>query len=428
MSRIGLNWILNTKSVLVAALLGAVVCLIGFSWVFHMKGATKTVLPQEETFVVRQSKLSSRLTTPGIIRAGKQIAVVAPVEGMIAKRATEIGDYVEAGSPLLELDVSEAEGRLRDAEAGVLKAAVAANVLENWQSSPDVMRAKRGVETGESQLANLERQVVDSKKLFDRGIVPRNDYDSLVQQRNQQKVTLEGLRQDLETTLSRGGEQPRRVADLELQNAREKYGHLQAQIAARIIKAPSTGILVRPPATSQSQNANTPSIDVGARVSQGQPLFSIADTTTLVAIGKVDELDVNALRLGADVEISGEAFPGAVIHGHISGISAEASADPGGKAPSFEIRVAFANDDERRKAAIKLGMSAKMMIEVRDDNAATLIPLAAVGRDHGATFVQVRDKGANQLRRQDVALGATTANYVEVLSGLEPGDVLVWQN
>ncbi len=330
---------------------------------------------QEETFVVHQSRLTTRLAVAGSIHAGKLIAIIAPVEGVIARQAAVVGDYVVAGSTLVELDVSEAEARLRDAEAAVLKATVAANSLENWQSSPDVVRAKRSVEIGEDQLASLERQVSDSKKLFDKGIVPRNDYESLAQQRNQQKGTLEGLKQDLETTLSRGSEKFRRVAALELENAREKYDRLQAQIAAKVVKAPGAGILVRPPAQSQSQNGNVTPIEVGARVSQGQPLFSIADTTTLVATGKVDELDVNALRLGADVEITGEAFPGSPIHGRISGISAEAAVDPNGRAPNFEIRVAFTADDERRKAAIKLGMSAKMMIEVRDDNLAMLVPL-----------------------------------------------------
>lgn len=397
-----------------------------FSWREQEKSVSVASAPHEETFVVHQSRLTTRLAVAGTIRAGKLAAVVAPVEGTIAKRAAEIGDYVEAGAILVELDVSEAESRLRDAEAAVLKAAVAANSFENWQSSPDVMRAKRSVETGEDQLANLERQVTDSKKLFDKGIVPRNDYDSLVQQRNQQKTTLEGLRQDLELTLNCGGEKFRRVAELELQNAREKYGNLQAQIAARIVRAPGTGILVRPPTPTQSQSVNVSPIEVGARVSQGQPLFSIADTKTLVATGKVDELDVNALRLGADVEISGEAFPGDPIRGHISGISAEAATDQGARAPSFEIRVSFPNDDERRKAAIKLGMSAKMMIEVHDDNTAMLIPLASIGRDHGSTFVQVRDRETSLLRRQDVALGATTTSYVEVLSGLRADDVIVW--
>ena len=183
---------------------------------------------------------------------------------------------------------------------------------------------------------------------------------------------------------------------------------------------------MKTPTPTQSQSVNVSPIEVGARVSQGQPLFSIADTKTLVATGKVDELDVNALRLGADVEISGEAFPGDPIRGHISGISAEAATDQGARAPSFEIRVSFPNDDERRKAAIKLGMSAKMMIEVHDDNTAMLIPLASIGRDHGSTFVQVRDRETSLLRRQDVALGATTTSYVEVLSGLRADDVIVW--
>jgi multidrug efflux pump subunit AcrA (membrane-fusion protein) len=397
----------HKKTVTAVILLGSIASILAGVFIYKFESAsigTSAEVKQEETFVVRQAQLTTRLVVAGTIRAGKLVAVVAPVEGTISKRDAEIGDYVKAGATLIELDVSEVENRLRDAEAAVLKAAVTANSLENWQSSPDVLRAKRSVETGQDTLVNLERQVADSKKLFDRGIVPRNDYDSLVQQRNLQKVTIEGLKQDLEATLNRGSEQLRRVAALDLENARARYASLQAQIAARIVKAPASGILVRPPAPQQLQGGSVSSSEVGAHISQGQPLFSVADTTTLMATGKVDELDVNALRLGADVEITGEAFPGSQIHGRISGISAEAASDQSGKAPNFEIRVSFANDDERRKAAIKLGMSAKMSIEVRNDGTAMLIPLSSIGRDHGTTFVQVRDKGVSQLRRQEVSM------------------------
>ena len=46
-------------------------------------------------------------------------------------------------------------------------------------------------------------------------------------------------------------------------------------------------------------------IEPGARVNNGQVLFTIADTQKALGIAKVDEVDVNRIQINQAVEIDG---------------------------------------------------------------------------------------------------------------------------
>ncbi|MBL7406324.1 secretion protein HlyD, partial [Escherichia coli] len=81
---------------------------------------------------------------------------------------------------------------------------MAVALLDRWADSPDVIRARRVLESAEASLTVIERQVPEIKKLLDRGIVSRNEYDGLVQQRDMLRNSAAGASLDLHTTLERG--------------------------------------------------------------------------------------------------------------------------------------------------------------------------------------------------------------------------------
>ncbi|KQQ40744.1 hypothetical protein ASF58_07075 [Methylobacterium sp. Leaf125] len=90
------------------------------------------------------------------------------------------------------MDTGDIESRLREAQAAFLKRSMAINLLDRCSTSPDVTRARRTQETAEASLAVIVRQVTETKNLLDRGIVSRNEYDGLVQQRDSQRNTATG--------------------------------------------------------------------------------------------------------------------------------------------------------------------------------------------------------------------------------------------
>lgn len=380
----------------------------------------------ERTIAVARVAVSSSITLVGTVGPGKTVAAVAPFDGVIGERRAQLGAPVEAGDVLVVMEAGEVGTRLREAQAASLKSAMAVALLDRWADSPDVVRARRALEAAEASLLLNQRQVAETKKLLDRGIVSRNEYDGLVQQRDMQRNTAAGARLDLQAALDRGSADNRRLADFELQNATSRLADLQAQADGGVVRAPVAGIVTRPPAGGQSGSPPV-TIEAGARLSRGQPLFSIADTTTLVVIGRADEIDVNRIRIGQAVSIRGDAFPGDPIPGRIVAIGAEADAGPaGGRIPTFEVRAAFSGRTNARPHPIRIGMSARMEIETAADPGAIVVPIEAVQDPATRPSVRVRDPRSDAITSRSVVLGPTNARGIEIVEGLEPGDIVIY--
>ncbi|MCJ2067707.1 HlyD family efflux transporter periplasmic adaptor subunit [Methylobacterium sp. J-030] len=406
----------------------AIVALAGLAW---LRGAPrlgsvelKAVQPvAERTLTVAPVAAAAFVTLAGTVGAEKAVPVVAPFDGAIRAVRKQIGNVVQAGDPLVVMDDGEIATRVREAQAAFLKSSIAADLLHRWADSPEVIRAKRTLESAEAGLALAERQVTETKTLFDRGIVSRNEYDGLVQQRDTQKKAVASAGMDLQTTLARGDANSRRLAALDLQNTRSRLMDVMAQADGKVVCAPIGGILSHPPVSRQT---NQPAAEIasGVHVGRGQALFAIADTATLVVTGRVDEVDVNRIRIGHPVAITSDAFPGEPIAGRLIGISAEADATRGeSRAPSFEVRAAFPRDASRGQ--IRLGMSARMRIEIASNPQAIVVPIEAVRDPTTNPVVQVRDPASGEPRPRQVRLGATQQQGIEILSGLRDGDTVI---
>jgi len=378
-------------------------------------------------FTVVPMRSVSRVTILGMIGAGKSVAVVSPFDGTVRERRAELGARVNTDDILVMMDGGEAESRFREAQSALLKASMALDVLNRWDNSADVMRARRTLESAEAALSTYERQAAETKALFDRGIVSRNEYDGLVQQRDTQRVGVASARQDLQTTMERGNENNRRLVELDVANAKARLSDLKQQVDGTIVRAPVAGILTRPPA-SGSATIQTPTVmDPGVRLTRGQPIFAIADTQTLIVTGKADESDVNQLRIAQSVTISSDAFPGDSITGRVIGVSAEADSGVGGtaRAPSFEVRAAFTGRSDDHPQPIRLGMSARMTIETRNNPSAIVVPIEAVRGSSTAPIVRMRDPRTGKERDQAVVLGTTNESGVEIIKGLDIGVTIV---
>ncbi|SDN00090.1 RND family efflux transporter, MFP subunit [Methylobacterium phyllostachyos] len=387
-------------------------------------GERKAVQPvAERTITVAPVAAAAFVTLAGTVGAEKTVPVVAPFDGVIREVRAQIGDVVQAGDPLVVMDDGEIATRVREAQAAFLKSSIAVDLLDRWADSPEVIRAKRALESAETSLALAERQVTETKRLFDRGIVSRNEYDGVVQQRDTQRKAVASAGMDLQTTLAHGDANSRRLAELDLQNTRSRLTDVMAQADGKVVCAPIGGILSHPPVSRQT-NQPAAEITSGVRVSRGQALFAVADTATLVVTGHVDEVDVNRIRIGQPVAITSDAFPGEPIPGRLIGISAEADTARGGsRAPSFEVRAAFPRDAGHGQ--IRLGMSARMRIEIASNPQALVVPIEAVRDPTTNPVVRVRDPATGEARLRQVRLGVTQQQGIEILSGLRDGDVVI---
>ncbi|MFL7905166.1 efflux RND transporter periplasmic adaptor subunit [Azospirillum argentinense] len=378
---------------------------------------------QPRIVVVTAKPLVSRISVVGVVEPGTTVNVVAPFDGSIKEKRFEYGGHVGHGAVLLVMDTAELDVRLREAQVGLLRASRAVDELKGWAAGAEVSRARRGVAAAKLALDDSRRKAAETRLLLDQGIVPRMEWETQVQQTATLKIQLEAAEQELKTVLDRGGQSHREIAELELKNAQARVAEYQEQRDRTAIEAPVSGIILRPIQTPSSQ-ALQPPLDIGARLSRGQSLFTVADLERLVVTAKVDEADINRLRVGQAVEVTGESFGNAAINGRIAHVSAQALPPTSGQGALFEIKVDITPTDEQAQR-MRVGMSSVVTIMVYEKPNALVVSPEALSKDGQGPFVMVLDPRTEQPRKTRVTLGRPTEDGVEVLDGLQEKDRLV---
>ena len=376
---------------------------------------------------VMPRSITRTLDLVGTIEAGGGVNVTAPFEGLVRERLVEFGRRVERGQVMLVLNSAEVELQLREAEVDVIKAAQALQELQNWEDGSEVARARHAVLSTQLKVDELLNEEKESKALLSRGIIPRNEYDRVVSELKAQELQLAVARQDLNAVLRKGGDQHRHVAQLKLDNTTKRLEELQRRDLAGVIRAPVSGLVLRPTPSSSAEGATQSEVQVGSRLSMGQALFTIADTETLKVQARVHEIDVNLIREGQSVTVTGDAFRSLPLVGEVTQISAQANSRGSGTPQDsvFEVNVAIASIAPELRDRVRIGMSAELSIVTYQNTNALVVPASAVQSGLDGPSVLLHDPATGLNERVPVSLGQPTENGVEILTGVNPGDSLV---
>lgn len=412
----------SRKWTVVAAVSG--VAILGLCLALAPRRAAGPDPAAPQTLTLSPRPFAATLGLVGSVVPGDSVDIVAPFDGVVRRLGFEYGTGVTAGQILVELDPAEIGQRRNEAEAAYLKASRAAETLAGWSGGTEVARARRAVDAAALDLADLERKMVETRGLLDRGLVARGEYDGLVQQRRNQEMVLAGARQDLTAVLAQGAGSNRRVAALDLANARAQLARLDDQAAGAIIRAPEAGVIVRP--VGKGEDAEP--LHAGQAVTRGQLIGSIARAGGLAVAFQLSETDANRVRPGMTVTVTGPGFGGLAVMGHVTSVAGQAAAPAvaGGPLASFPAVARLDALTPEQASAIRIGMTANVTVDVYRNPAALVAPAAAIQGAAPAAWVKVRDPRGGATRTVPVRLGRVAPDGVEIVSGVRTGDVLVW--
>lgn len=140
-------------------------------------------------------------------------------------------------------------------------------------------------------------------------------------------------------------------------------------------------------------------------------------------------IDPRALQIFASIPVSAVSKVAAGHSGFAIGPSGEGepvkvlTAPPSVDATTSmaEVRLAFT-----KPTKITPGTAVQLVIIAEAHDNAVIVPAAAIVHDDDEVFVMVIDK-ENKAHRHDVVLGLTSAEKAEILSGVAPGDVVVFR-
>ena len=149
--------------------------------------------------------------------------------------------------------------------------------------------------------------------------------------------------------------------------------------------------------------------EVGQFIPINQPVFWLSCAAPLRVSSQVDEEDISLVKIGQNVLIRADAFPGKIFYGKV--LEMTPKGDP--VARSYRVRVSLPAD-----TPLRIGMTAETNIVVHQSAHALLVPSGAYA--DGKVWV-VRDGKLSQVA---VAAGAKGSDEVEIRGGLTGNDLV----
>ncbi|MCA0200320.1 MAG: efflux RND transporter periplasmic adaptor subunit [Proteobacteria bacterium] len=228
-------------------------------------------------------------------------------------------------------------------------------------------------------------------------------------QLNVELANLEQQRSELERTLVLARDNHISQARVDEQTAALKKA--EANVAAarvragdRLITAPFSGVV------------GTRRISVGALVSPGTVVTTLDDISKVKLDFAVPETFLASLKPGLPIEGTTAAYNDATFKGTV--IAVDSRVDPTTR--SVSVRAEIDNKDLR----LRPGML--MVVElIKDQRESLMIPEAALDPANDKQYVVIANLETNTAHRVEVKIGRRRLGFVEILSGLKEGDMVV---
>jgi RND family efflux transporter MFP subunit len=337
-------------------------------------------LPRVEVTPVLRATADSELRLPGSIQAIEEAPILARADGYIVRRMADIGDTVRAGQPLAEIEALEVDEQIRQARAAVQQAKANVN-----QAASNLKRGQADVEFAR---VTAERYA----SLAAQGVVSRHDNDRYRSDLEAQVAAVQSLKDAIA------------VQDGNLAAAQASLARLERLKEYQTVKAPFDGVIT------------VRNVETGALVSSGNTLlFRIAQTRTVRTYLNVPQAYAGSVREGQTARLSVSDLPGRQFSGRVARTAK--ALDPASRTLLVEVHV------ENSSGALLPGMYARVDLASGRKDLPLVIPSdAMIVRADGTSVATVRD---NKVRLRKVEIGRDYGDRIEVLSGLDEGDLVI---
>jgi len=203
------------------------------------------------------------------------------------------------------------------------------------------------------------------------------------------------------------------VADRQCAQARANLEYATTQLGYARIVAPIAGVVE----SVTTQEGETVAASLAA------PTFvTLVDLTRLEVRAYVDETDIGRIRVGQTARFTVDTYPDHELTARVNAIY-----------PQAEIRdnvvdyVAVLGIDTPRDRLLRPEMTTTTRILLDTRSNVLTVPIRAVRRDNGRTFVQL--KRGDAIEQRTITTGARDENGIEIVNGLREGDeVLIAQS
>ena len=388
------------KRILIAGAAGVVLLLIILFWLFAPRADSMSVARDRLAIGTAESgTFDDFLPLRGRVTPLVTVFLDAVEGGRVDQKLVEDGAHVTQGQMLAVL--SNAELQLSTLE----KQAEVEQQLNNMRSQELALTQTRNanlrdLNQAETDLAKMRRQYELQRPLAEKGFVSAKTFNDTRDDLQYQQQRLAILKQSIKQTESLQSSQLHqlRIASSSLNSS---MGIARSNLGQLSIRAPVTGEL------------SGFDIQLGQSLQQGERIGQIDSTGGNKLQGDVDEFYLGRVHVGqtATAEVDGRTYRLKV-----------AKVYPQVRNGQFQIDLTF---DGTSPATMQRGQTIQTRLTLGDSSKAVVITNGAFFNDTGGSWVFVVDKSGNGATRRQVQLGRRNTDFIEVLSGLSPGEQVI---
>jgi HlyD family secretion protein len=388
-------------------MLGALIILsgLGVTGFVVMSRPTSEIDPSRLAAVERGDIARSVVAT-GRIEPITKVEIKSKANGIIKELKVQVGDIVQSGTVLAELDKENLAARVREARAALAGA-------ESNLKAAQAQFEKNKVEAEGPDVPFTRRNFERAEKLLKEGVLPQQSYDDA---RSAYEQALN--RQNIARAQLSVSEAKVAQARAEVAQAQAAVDRAEEELNYATIRSPIHGMVL-----SRDVEIGSPVSSILNMGAAATLVMMLGDISQVYVKGKVDEADIGVVKLGQPSRIKVETFKDKTFDGKVTQIS-PLGVDKD-NVVTFEVKVSINNPGNLLRA----NMTANAEIVLEEHKGALLVPESAVIYDaQRNASVEIPAPGQPKGReRKPIKAGISNGTRTEVIEGLGEKQMVILQ-
>lgn len=346
---------------------------------------------ESEAFLTRKPSIQNmedKVMATGKIVPKEEIEIKPNIAGIIDKILVDEGDRVEVGQLIATVKIIP-------------------NIAEVNNAQQELQNSQLQINNAQMNVDNMQKQFAMQQKLYNQGVISKQEYLNSQQQLFTTQQTLKNAKQQFVTA-------QKRLQIVKTGATPELQG-----LATTQIRSKASGTVLEVPVKVGSQVIEANSFNAGTTI------CSIADLNSLIFQGEIDEAQAGKLKQGMDMNIVIGALQNKSFPGVLTMIA------PKGKDANGTIKFPVEGDVKNpNNEYIRAGFSANGEIVLSSQKNALLLEESLIQYEKvggiDKSFVEVKQPDG-KFKKVYVKLGASDGINVQILSGIDKNaEVKVW--
>jgi multidrug efflux pump subunit AcrA (membrane-fusion protein) len=362
-----------------------------------------TATPAPQTVSVEICDVEQSVTAPGSLVNVDLASVNMPATGKLSSISVRVGDTVKKGQTLAELDdVAKSEAQL-----AFIEAQEELSTAQKNRTAMDYPRATDAFIKDYKQKIRYQKQRVGLlADKYDSAIGSEAKASALMELSNAQ-TELSTMNTNLNWYMGHPSDEDLANADSTLAVAQAKYDAAKAVLDSLAIKAPFDGVILE-------SNA-----ELGVTINAEKTLFKVGDPKALEVEANITEEDFPVVSVGQEVDLFFDARSDLTVAGRLDRIIPIRIE---GDSPRYHIYITLNEVPD----GLADGMTADASITITKREGVLCLPRSIV-RASGVDQVTLKIWNGTSEETREVTVGLRGDSDVEILSGLNVGDLVVIQ-